>query len=325
VDTIKFSVGHGVEMVKQILSFARGARGAYQTLQPRHLVAEMEGFVRSTFPHSIVIETRAAADLRPVAGDATQLHQVLLNLCVNARDAMPEGGTLLIEAANVPEKADLPGRQEPGPHVLLAVTDTGQGMTPEVRARIFEPFFTTKGSGRGTGLGLSTVVSIVKAHHGCLNVSSEVGRGTVFRVYLPAATGPVAPPAPEPAVAAPVAGLVLIVDGDIGILEMTKLNLEARDFSVLTAKDGNEALAVYARRQKDINVVLMDMRMRSMSGLDLMNGLRRLNPEVRVIGIGGQEPEDEATRAARPYLRGLLARPFTIDSLLDKLREIIAG
>jgi CheY-like chemotaxis protein len=326
VQTVKISAGHGADMVKQILSFARGARGAYQTLQIKHLLAEMEGFVRSTFPHSIEIETSAGEDLLPVVGDATQLHQVLLNLCVNARDAMPEGGALRIEAANVPEAATPAERQAPGPHVMLAVTDTGQGMPPEVQARIFEPFFTTKGAGRGTGLGLSTVVSIVKAHHGFLTVSSQVGQGTVFRVYLPAASPRVTPAAPPRLAApAPEGALVLIIDSDIGILEITKLNLEARDFSVLTAKDGNEALAVYARRQRDIKVVLMDMRMPNMSGPDLMNGLRRLNPDVRIIGISGQEPDDEGLRAARPQLRALLARPFTLESLLDKLRETIAS
>jgi PAS domain S-box-containing protein len=325
METIKKSAGHGAEMVKQILSFARGTSGARHLLQLRFLVAELEGFVRSTFPVSILLTTRTDPNLWPVIGDATQLHQVLLNLCVNARDAMPKGGTLLIEVANVEEDPWLSDRQAPGPHVMLAVTDSGEGMTPQVQAQIFEPFFTTKAEGRGTGIGLSTVMSIVKAHHGLVNFTSQVGEGTVFRIYLPTSAAPVAPPQPSPLAPATHGDLILIVDDDIGILEMTKLNLEARDFSVLTAKEGNEAVAVYEQWHLDINAVLMDMRMPNMSGLELMTRLRRINPQVRVIGISGQEPEDDSARAARPYLRGLLTKPFTIDALLAKLRETIHG
>jgi PAS domain S-box-containing protein len=194
LETIKRSAGHGAQMVQQILSFARGSGGGHRTLQLKLLLAEMEGFIRSLFPRSIRITTHTADDLRPILGDATQLHQILLNLCVNARDAMPEGGALRIEAANVEEGQWLAGQRWPGPHVMLAVTDSGQGMTPEVQERIFEPFFTTKAEGRGTGLGLSTVVSIVKAHGGFVNFSSQPGQGTVFRVYLPA-TGAALQPA----------------------------------------------------------------------------------------------------------------------------------
>jgi PAS domain S-box-containing protein len=325
METIKRSAAHGAEMVKQILSFARGTGGVRHILQLKLLVAELEGFVRNTFPSSILIKTHADPDLRPVLGDATQLHQVLLNLCVNARDAMPEGGTLRIEAANVEEDPWLAARQAFGPHVMLAVTDTGEGMTPEVQKRIFEPFFTTKDAGRGTGLGLSTVISIVKAHHGWVNFSSQIGQGTAFRVYLPASATPVAALEPRTLQPATQGDVVLIVDSDIGILEITKVNLEARDFCVLTATEGNEAVAVYERRQHDIKAVLIDMRLPNMSGVELMARLRRINPAVRVIGISGQEPDDASARAARPHLRALLTKPFTIDALLAKLRETIAA
>jgi two-component system, cell cycle sensor histidine kinase and response regulator CckA len=285
----------------------------------------LEGFIRSTFPNTILITTHTDVHLRPVLGDATQLHQVLLNLCVNARDAMTEGGTLRVEAVNIEEGQHLAGRQVPGPHVLLAVTDSGEGMTPEVQARIFEPFFTTKDAGRGTGLGLSTVMSIVKAHHGFIDFSSQAGRGTTFRVYLPASATPVAPLEPSSLAPASQGDLLLIVDDDIGILEMTKLNLEARDFSVLTARQGNEAVTLYERRRHDIKAVMLDLRMPDMGGLEMITRLRRINPEVRIIGITGQEPDEASLQAARPYLRALLTKPFTIDALLAKLRETISG
>jgi PAS domain S-box-containing protein len=320
METIKRSAGHGAEMVKQILSFARGTAGARQTLQLNRLVDELESFIRSTFPSSLAITMHVDPNLRPVVGDATQLHQVLLNLCVNARDAMPDGGTLRIEASNTEHDPWLAEQKARGSHVLLAVSDTGSGMPPEVQARIFEPFFTTKGEGRGTGIGLSTVISIVKTHQGFINFTSQVGQGTAFRVYLPAA------PIPGSTMLASSAegDLVLIVDDDIGILEITKLNLEARDYSVLTAKECNEAITAYGRRRRDIKAVLLDLQMPGMSGVELITRLRRINPDVRVIGISGEGPRDNSEQEAQPHLRAHLTRPFTIDSLLAKLRETTA-
>jgi two-component system, cell cycle sensor histidine kinase and response regulator CckA len=168
-------------------------------------------------------------------------------------------------------------------------------------------------------------MSIVKAHHGFVNFSSQPGQGTSFRIYLPASTTSMSAPEPRSLEPVPQGDLLLIVDNDIGILEITKLNLEAQDFSVLTANEANEAVAVYERRQRDIKAVLLDMRMPNMSALELMTKLRRINPAVRVIGTIGQEPDDESVRAALPYLRALLTKPFTIEALLGKLRETIAG
>ncbi len=188
LDIAQASAQRGVDMVKQILSFSRGVGGEHAQLQLRHLINEIVRLVEDTFPRSIQIQSKVAPDLWPMNGNATQLHQVLLNLCVNARDAMPNGGSLRIEATNVvlDESALRAQPHPPGRYLLLTASDTGHGMPAEVLVKIFEPFFTTKEIGKGTGLGLSTVMGIVKTHGGFVEVASEVGKGSQFRIFLPA-------------------------------------------------------------------------------------------------------------------------------------------
>jgi PAS domain S-box-containing protein len=324
--TMRSSAQRGAEMVKQILSFARGVGGEHKNLEIRNLVADMETFVRSTFPRSIRIETRLQRDLAPVMGDATQIHQVLLNLYVNARDAMPDGGLLVIEAADVAAENLPDGAQVTGPHIVISVTDSGHGISPEAISKIFEPFFTTKEVGKGTGLGLSTVLSIVKTHLGFVKVSSEHGKGATFKVYLPAAKKSMqAVVEPPPSIVpVPRGGLILVVDDDIGVLELTRLNLEAYDFSVLTANDGVAAIALYEEHQEIIKAVLTDMQMPSVDGMDLISKLREINPSVKIIGIGGQQPDNDEAKAARPFLQGYLAKPYSRESLIRLLQACLA-
>ena len=322
LETMRSSAIRGSEMVKQILSFARGVGGEHKTLLLKDLVAGMETFVRGTFPRSIRIETRLQEDLPPIRGDATQIHQVLLNLYVNARDAMPNGGLLVIAAATV-EEANLPsGAEISGRHIVISVTDNGQGIAPEAIEKIFDPFFTTKEIGKGTGLGLSTVLSIVKTHLGFVKVSSELGRGTTFQVFLPAAgiSTPAIIEPPPSIVPTPKGDLILIVDDDIGILELTRLNLEAYDFSVLTASEGTAALALYAERRDEIKAVVTDLRMPILGGLELIAKLREINPSVKIIGISGQDACDAEAKAARPFLQAFLSKPFSREALLEALR-----
>ncbi|HEX3717341.1 MAG TPA: ATP-binding protein [Verrucomicrobiae bacterium] len=197
LQTVKNSAQRGTDMVKQILSFARGVSGEHTDINLKKLILDLESFMRGTFPPGIRVEKKIAPGLHPIRGDATQLHQVLLNLCVNARDAMPDGGKISIDIHSVEVDEAFSRRQKDGPHVVLAVGDTGQGMTAEVLKNIFEPFFTTKEVGKGTGLGLSTVFGIVKTHGGFVNVFSEVKKGTTFRVYLPAASSAPGPSSPS--------------------------------------------------------------------------------------------------------------------------------
>ena len=327
LDLAKASAQRGAEMVKQILSFARGASGELKILQVKHLLHEMVKLVRDTFPRSIQIENDVVGDLYPINGDATQLHQVLLNLCLNARDAMPNGGTLLIEAANVVlENKQTAMLAEPvsGKHVVLSVADTGSGIPPELLDKIYEPFFTTKEPGKGTGLGLSTVLSIVQTHHGFIELISEVGRGTVFSVYLPAArtedTGFVG--IGLATVEMGRGETVLLVEDEAALLEITREMLEAFNYRVLTARDGAEALALYEQHGREIDVVVTDMVMPVMDGAALVQELRRIQPQVKVVCVSGLGSK---AKVAQLNPHAFLAKPYSTDKLLTTLREVIAA
>ena len=270
------------DMVRRILLFARGVSGEHSSLQLRHLIGEMTKLAEDTFPGSIEIQTRVAPELALVTGNATQLNQVLLNLCVNARDAMPDGGRLQIEAVNfVLDQENARSKELPsGPYVLLTVSDTGHGMAAEVLEKIFEPFFTTKGPGKGTGLGLSTVLGIVKTHRGKVEVSSLPGRGTTISVYLPAASG-AAPLSGGPAPAQMPKGdgeFILLVDDESATLEVTRLLLEAYGYNVATATHGAEAVARYREHSAGFNAVITDIMRPVMDGPNTIQALRQIDP-----------------------------------------------
>ncbi len=325
LDTMRASAQRGSEMVKQILSFARGVSGAHRRIQLNHLIVDLEAFVRSTFPPAIHMQRKVSRDVRPVLGDATQLHQVILNLCVNARDAMSQGGKLLIEAHNVEVDATFPRRQSLGPHVVVSVTDTGHGIPPQIFDKIFEPFFTTKEIGKGTGLGLSTALGIIKTHGGFMDVSSEVGSGTTFRVFLPADSATLPPlEIAQPALPAGHGELILLVDDDRAILEITKLNLEANDYRIVTANNGVEALGIYEDRQKEIKLVVTDLLMPIMNGLELTRRLRKINPAVKIIGISGRGSADDMAETVQASLQAFLTKPFTTEALLVGLHKALA-
>ncbi len=321
LETMVNSAQRGADMVRQILSFSRGVTGEHVPLQLRSLVEDMEKFSRSTFPRSIRVASQIEDNVAEILGDGTQIHQVLLNLCINARDAMPAGGQLLMKVRRAEVGPSHPGRQVEGAHMLLSVIDSGQGMPAEVIGKIFEPFFTTKEIGKGTGLGLSTVIEIVKTHRGFVEVSSELGKGTTFNVFLPAA--PCEAPLIDPNRADPPTGageLILLVDDDIALLEMSKLVLEAYNYQILAAKDGAEGLELYKRHHQDIKVVITDMIMPEMSGSELIAKIRELKPQVRIIGLSGLDSESWATTTGNDIT--VLKKPFSTATLLCKLHEL---
>jgi CheY-like chemotaxis protein len=330
LDLAKASAQRGGEMVKQILSFARGISGELKVLPVGHLMNEMVKLVRDTFPRSIQIESSVAAKLHPINGDATQLHQVLLNLCVNARDAMPNGGTLLIEAANVTlENKRNPMSKEPvsGKFIVLTVADSGCGIPPELLDRIYEPFFTTKEHGKGTGLGLSTVLTIVQTHRGFLELTSEVGRGTVFNVYLPAArTGETCSAKTElPAAEMGRGETVLLVEDEAALLEITREMLEAFNYRVLTASDGAGALALYQQHARAIDLVVTDMMMPVMDGAALVQELRRMRPQMKIVCVSGLGSKAGSGEIAQLKPNAFLAKPYSAEKLLIVLREVMTA
>jgi len=297
-------------------------------LQVGHLVNELARLAKDTFPRSILIKTQIAERLRPVMGDVTQLHQVLLNLCVNARDAMPNGGTLSIEAENIILKEkQTPMHPEPlsGPHVILSVSDTGTGIPPDLLDKMFDPFFTTKETGKGTGLGLSTVRSIVKNHFGCLEVLSEMGKGSVFKIYLPVAAATETEIARRKLSAPPVGRgeLVLLVEDEQALLEMTRALLESFNYRVLTAADGVEAVALYRRRKGSIKAVVTDLMMPIMDGPALIRALRQLDSEVKVIAISGLASEAELAEVDNLDVQAFLTKPYTTEQLLTSLHDVL--
>ncbi|HXG30108.1 MAG TPA: response regulator [Thermodesulfobacteriota bacterium] len=329
LDTIEASARRGANLVKQVLSFARGEEGEHTVLQMRHLIPEIEKIVKETFPKSIDIHTDTSRDLWTILGDPTQLHQVLMNLCVNARDAMPNGGTLTISAENLlidENYAQTNIDARVGPYVVITVSDTGIGIPPEIIDRIFEPFFTTKGPDKGTGLGLSTTFGIVKGHGGFINVYSEVGKGTRFMVYLPAIeTSQTKEARARREKGLPLGNgeLILVVDDEASILEITRATLETYGYRVITASDGVEAIALYIENQKEIKAVILDMMMPIMDGAATIRALRRIDPGVKVIAVSGLKGNEGATMVSESEVKAFLSKPYTAESLLKTLHGIL--
>lgn len=328
LNMMEVNAKRGANLVKQVLSFARGVEGDRTTLQAGHLILEVEKIARETFPKSIEIQSDVSIlDLWTISGDATQLHQVLVNLCVNARDAMPHGGTLSIHAENLIIPQDdirLNLGANPGAYILVTVTDTGTGISSELIDRIFEPFFTTKELGKGTGLGLSTVVGIVKGHGGFINVSSEIGQGTQFQVYLPATALPeMLEKKEQHTVPLGHGELILVVDDEVAICEITKSSLETYDYTVLTANDGIEAIALYAQHKDAISAVVLDMMMPSMDGPTTMRLLQRLNPQVKIVAVSGLAANYKA-EVANSNVKTFLTKPYSAEELLQNLHGVLS-
>jgi two-component system, cell cycle sensor histidine kinase and response regulator CckA len=317
----------GAELVKQILAFASGTEGERTQIQIADIVNEAIAVARQTFPKSIEIDLNLSDKLWLVAGDGTQLHQVLMNLLINARDAMPEGGILTAKAENLTVDGNYPQidiAARMGNYVVVTITDTGIGISPETKERIFEPFFTTKEPGKGTGLGLSTVIGIIKSHQGFINVDSEVGRGTSFKLYLPADEQTETTQSIEDLELLKGNGeLILIVDDEASVREVTKATLENYNYRVITACDGIEAISLYTSNKDEIEVVLLDLIIPSLDTSTIVRTLKRLNSKIKIIAMSGLAANGELIRVDYSCVRGFLAKPFTSQTILRILHDTV--
>ncbi len=328
VDIVEASANRGAEMLKQILIFARGAEGRRAPLAPRGVLEDLVRIIRETFPRHLNIHSHIARDLWPILSDAAQLHQMLLNLCVNSRDAMPDGGTLTLRATNLfLETTTTFPEATPGPHVLLEVNDTGGGIPEAIQEKIFDPFFTTKEVGKGTGLGLSTVQVIVKNHRGAIGLRSEIARGTTFRIVLPAAALERAEVSGggEPSLPAGRGELILIVDDEASIRSVTQRMLENSGYRVVVAKNGTDGLAVFARSPSEFAAVITDVMMPVMDGAAMIRELRRLAPMLPIIAVTGLVASENVARARAAGAQTVLSKPFTTEVLLRALAGLLVA
>jgi len=329
LETIEVSAKRGADIVRQVLSFARGIEGERIEIQTRNLLKDLEAIIKDTFPKHIRLQFSVPDNAWTILGDPTQVHQILLNLCVNARDAMENGGSLIVAVKNVvldEHYAAMNMQAKAGRFVNINVTDSGTGMPPELLEKIFEPFFTTKEVGKGTGLGLSTVVAIVKSHDGFINVYSEPGKGTTFKVYLPATNVTSETTKLQTAEVAMPRGngeLVLLVDDEPSVRTITGQTLQCFGYRVLTATDGADAVAVYLAHRDEVAVVLTDMMMPVMDGPAMIHALMRINPDIKIIATSGLSANGGLTKVSEVRIKHFLTKPYTAATLLKTLRAIL--
>ncbi len=329
LDALESSASRGSGLVQQILSFARGSDQERTLVQISHLIRELEKITRETFPRSIEVSRQLDKDLWVVNGNASQLHQILLNLLVNARDAMPTGGRITIQGHNQTlddaQAREIPGASA-GTYVVLTVTDSGTGIPPEVLPKIFDAFFTTKEQGRGTGLGLSTVATIAKNHGGFLQVESQLGQGTTFRIFLPGLPdkrGQERGGALDAALPQGNNELILVVDDDDTIRQVMKSTLKASGYRAALATNGAEAMAEYAAHREDVRLLVTDLNMPVMGGAALIQALRYFDSKLPVLVMTGMDINEPAVRGSLSPGTRSLRKPFTKSSLLHAIRSAL--
>jgi PAS domain S-box-containing protein len=323
------AVDHAATLTRQLLAFSRRQIMQREILDLNACVRDTEQILRRTLGSSVQLSTSLAADLGMVNADPGQIQQVLINLAVNARDAMPEGGTLRIETSNATLDAaymQQHAASEPGDYVMIAVRDTGVGMDRDTQARIFEPFFTTKENGKGTGLGLPMVYGIVKQSGGYVWVYSEPGQGTTFKVYLPRVAGAAAT-GDEPVLITTLTGTetILLVEDEESVREVSSRLLARSGYTVIEAADGREALDIYADRGSDIDVVITDMVMPEIGGRELARRIRNMDPHLPIIFMSGYTDDEELRRSFLDRGSAFLEKPFTPELLLSRIRDVISA
>ncbi|MBN3963227.1 PAS domain-containing sensor histidine kinase [Nostoc sp. NMS8] len=315
----------GGDLVGQILSFTGGYEREHTIVLVSQLIEDIKQIAQQAFPKSIDIKTDIAPNIGIVAGDSTELHQVLMNLVVNARDAMPNGGKLSISATKVlidENHARMHIGATVNSYVKITVADTGVGIPSEIIDRIFDPFFTTKEVGKGTGLGLSILTRIVNSHGGFVEVASEVGIGTKFQVYLPSKEGNISQRIDEIELLRGQGELILVVDDEVAVTQITKTTLQFYNYRVLTAQNGIEAIALYTEHKDEIRLVVMDIMMPLMGGKTTISTLQIINPNVQIIAMSGLARSKALVQTTGICIQGFLVKPFTANELLSLVQTI---
>ena len=325
------SAERGADLIGHVLSFARGRDSSMQPLNAGYLISDVLKIVKQTFPKSIEIKTDIEGSTQNIVGDLTQLHQVLLNICVNARDAMNGSGEMTIETKNISVTDNRPhkyGEMTPGDYVEIAISDTGPGIPAEIRDKIFDPFFTTKEQDKGTGLGLATAYGIEKEHRGYINVESAVGKGSRFTVYLPvlSAAEQQAPGSlDEDSVPYGKGETVLIVDDESAVLDITKAIIEEFGYKALTAINGHEALDIISDDNIGIDAAVVDMMMPMIGGKAVIRSFRKKRPNIKIISVSGYQKGNELIEMDDSLLDAFLSKPYKAEALLETLHRVLHG
>lgn len=328
LDMLESTAHRGAALIKQILTFARGTEGERTFVQLKYSIDELKKFVQNTFPANITINTEVPNELWTIHSDPTQIHQVLLNLAVNARDAMPHGGAITVVAENVmldEHYAAMNVDCTPGPHVKISIRDTGSGIPAEIQQKIFEPFFTTKETGKGTGLGLATVYSIVKSHRGFINLYSEPGRGTTFNLYFPSGAGEkeIKETHSEVEFLQGNGECILLVDDECVLREVFKQTLEASGYKILLAADGIEAVSLIAQNLNTVDLVITDLNMPNMDGQTLVRTLQKMKPSLPIIATSGLADSERLAELSKLHLAKFLPKPYTAGRLMKSIAEVL--
>ncbi|MEH2124379.1 PAS domain S-box protein [Nostoc sp.] len=325
---VESNAKRGAALVKQVLSFARGYKGEPTIIQVQYLISEIIQIAKQTFPKSIEFSIIIPEEICAIAGDTTQLHQVLMNLLVNARDALPDGGNINIFVENkfIDEaytRMNLDAKV--GHYIVITVADNGIGIPPKILDRIFEPFFTTKEVNTGTGLGLSTALGIIRSHDGFMKVSSNVGRGSKFDLFLPAVEATPVFKIEDLDLLPGEGEFILVVDDEAQIREIATIILENHNYQILTASNGIEAIALYAQHKHQINAVLMDLMMPEMDGITAIRTLRKMNKQLQIIACSGLNSMEVFAQAADVNVQAVLSKPYTARELLNSLHHLLRG
>jgi CheY-like chemotaxis protein len=326
--TLQASAERGADMVKKLLAFAGNTENQPTVSHPEPIIKEIKAIIDHTFPKTISLVLEMSPNLKPVIADTTQLSQVLMNLCINARDAMPHGGTLTIRAEKVrlDEKASQRHPEaHPGAYLCISVADEGMGIPPEIVHKIFDPFFTTKGPGKGTGLGLSSALGIVRSFGGFIDLTTQVGKGTRFAVYLLQAREDQSPSVQgESAEVVEGRGeLLLLVDDEPLILKTTRATLENHGYRVITAEDGNEAISLFQKHGGEIQAAIVDLMMPGMDGFSTLAALEGVNAAVPLIASSGFPVSGPLAKEIAAGKKAFLAKPYTDGQILSVLAKAL--